>query len=69
MKPEAVAKKTTAAKKKYAKTNECSYLFKGDKIIYVMVPVEIFHQQFDNYNDDNLFFRIYEYIDEVNESS
>ena len=67
MKHEAVVKKTTASKKKGPKTKECGYLFKEDKIVYVMVPVEMFHEQFDNYNDENLFLRIYEYIEEINE--
>lgn len=68
MKHEAVVKKTTASKKKGPKTNECGYLYGlNDKIVSVIVPVEMFHEQFDNYNDENLFLRIYEYIEEVNE--
>ncbi len=67
MKHEAVVKKTTASKKKTPKTKECGYLFKGDKIVYVMVPVETFHEQFSKFNNENLFLKIYEYIEEVNE--
>ena len=37
------------------------------KIIKVVIPTEVFHEQFDNFNERNVFFEIFEYVEEVNE--
>jgi hypothetical protein len=56
------------SKKIQSAFKDCGFYYNlKNKITHVMVPVQLFHEQFDNYNERNLFFELFEYVDEENE--
>jgi hypothetical protein len=56
------------SKKLQATFKDCSFYYNiKNKISHVLIPMDLFHSQFDNYNEDNLFFELFEWMDEVNE--
>ncbi len=69
MKPRTAVKNLMPPKRALKKIKTCGYFHDNetDKITHVMVPLELFQKQFDNFNEDSLFFEIYEYIEAYNE--
>ena len=68
MKHEKAVKKLMPRKRAPKGFDKCGFVLNSKgKIIEVIIPIDTFHEQFDNFNDQNIFFEIFEYIEEVNE--
>jgi|GEM_PF-3052706 hypothetical protein len=68
MKHEKAVKKLMPRKRPPKGFDKCGFVLNSKgKIQQVIVPTDTFHEQFDNYNEQNIFFEIFEYIEEVNE--
>jgi hypothetical protein len=68
MKHEKAVKKLMPPKRPPKGFSRCGFILNSKgKIIEVVVPTEMFNEQFDNLNDQNIFFEIFEYIEDVNE--
>jgi len=69
MKHERMVKKLNAPKRPPKAFSKCGFVLDStNKIENVIVPLSIFSEQFDNLNDRNYFFEIYEYVEEVNDN-
>ena len=68
MKHEKAVKKLMPRKRPPKGFDKCGFVVNSkNKIIEVTIPTEVFHEQFDNFNEQNIFFEIFQYIEEVNE--